>query len=898
MRTTSLGQEVSFTQILPLLNVPVHSTVLPAIVNCPRCWGNWLYIYRDAAESQDWCYCRDCGVFGDMIELAAAAWKLDIGAAVRKIREASLLTTESLAVPAALDDYQKQHVRFRQRVTRFWQETQKNAADNHTVMGDLLRAFELPSIHGDWSRHGGQFIGLTTRETFLKHIMAGKIKQTPTRVRRDFGLSSENLAGPGWEHVLIVPFYDLPGRICGFLGIGRNKKQVVEKIFIPVTPIGYSRGRREGGLAMLGNITLKSPAHKHVFAITDIFTAISMQIRHLRETSLPLPIVVPYLGPTAETDAVWGNLRSTNVICWTPHGGIDGLIHAKRANAQVASLQLTGSTIEYNLLHQTAGDWLHQVRKTATPWSAALRTQLRNDSREVAESTLLRMEFSNEAYKQFIAGCDADLKQRVEGMRDHVDFSRRVRYSGRTIHERGGAWYFDNDEVVCDAIVRIEQVITSSRHRTYYKGVIKFQEREIPFLEQAQTIEKRGFEWLLSYVRDIANGGVISYAPQFTRRLAGLAIIFHTPDQVNGVEQVGWDVDRQHFQLPKYAIKLGGEVDTASHCLFDGELVPGRRLPQPDGNLPSRHTTTLSAVHDESALVWGTAAAVLHRLISEPLRRPGKGLLFDGEGAKSIGETAAILLGCPELLYDPREPVVKTAQRVHPHAWPAVLRCPPSRTLTPGAWLTTPEAANLLVAQPSVTVQVLGLRQTWNVLRCPRKLGSLQLTTDAVPYILPHYLQDVCRRRFLTAEGNNLLTLGDVVTDLADWFGGQGGNRAAVLNCKTMLEAAESTTAARYFVRLVAYAVGQGVARSGFASRVSDADVSYLEDEPYVWIAQNPISQTAEEFGGLPLDVLPVSQVLSTEGALADETSRQGALGWLVHREWWDTQWKSFVQKD
>ena len=74
--------------MLPLLDVAVKSNALPAIATCPLCHTeSQLRVVLDAVTGGEWAYCLTCKFSGDMIALAARAWKLGIPATLRRLAE-------------------------------------------------------------------------------------------------------------------------------------------------------------------------------------------------------------------------------------------------------------------------------------------------------------------------------------------------------------------------------------------------------------------------------------------------------------------------------------------------------------------------------------------------------------------------------------------------------------------------------------------------------------------------------------------------------------------------------------------------------------------------------------------------------------------------------------------
>jgi hypothetical protein len=832
-----------------------------------------------------------------MIELAAATWKLDLTATVGKLQECGLPLPPASTTHDALTNYHRDHIAFRRRVAGFWRDSREYARNNEEVVRNLFRAFDLPPITNDWLARGSNFFGISSYEMLVQYVFGDRReKVSPSDIRRTCKLAQHAFRGTGWAHVLVLPFYNLPGRICGMLLYGLDDEKQPVPAFFPIITL-FDRANPDAGLAMVNNMAL--PPHPHygdtVFAVAAPLVALRLQLATMRASSLPLPLVATFSGHNAISSDVWQNFRHRRVVCWSPTGHPEAIQQAHRSGGKVSLYQLASRDLE----PQAIKDTLQRVCSHAVNWQAALRRRLTTAGQPETETVLQCVRLPDEDLRQFAQGSEPALQKRLEDIRQHVGAVRTVKFGNQTICEQEEKWIIEGGAVLCTAIVRIEQAITSSKQQTYYRGHIHFQKKKIPFLQKAEIIERQGFEWLVRYVRDELGAGVIYYAHGHARKLHNLAILFHTPEQVTGIERLGWDTERRCFHFPGFAISETGIAETSGDTLFSGPTVPGKGLVKPEERLPVRCLQQLSAQHDESGLLWATAAAVVSNLIAPAIHRDPKGILLDGPGAQAIGEAVATRMGCPELLYESGERVTDMLQtQLNQHQWPVVLRAPAHRTLSPGRWLGVPEAARIIVSLPSTTVQVLGLRRQWHIIHCPRRLGSLQLTGDSASLLLPHYLQDLCGRKFARDEERIGSPL-EVLADMADWFAEYGGHRAAVTGAKQFLEQSDANTSLhRFFVRLIAYGVAENYIRPARDSCVSIADVLYLEASNTVWISQRSVSDFALRNGDLPLDVLLVTQVLESLGALRAEDFHHGERGWVVDREWWDTQWRSLAHKE
>ena len=87
----SLNDRLCWTRLLPALGVEnIRTTALPQIFHCPGCHAQQLHVYDDRVCGGQWAYCRGCNFSGDLIELAAHVWQIDVPAALAKLEALGL----------------------------------------------------------------------------------------------------------------------------------------------------------------------------------------------------------------------------------------------------------------------------------------------------------------------------------------------------------------------------------------------------------------------------------------------------------------------------------------------------------------------------------------------------------------------------------------------------------------------------------------------------------------------------------------------------------------------------------------------------------------------------------------------------------------------------------------
>ncbi len=848
-----------------------------------------LHVYQDGTTGGEWAHCRACSFTGDMIQLAARSWKLDTSATLRKLVDAQIGMSEAVLSPTVIRDYERDHVKYHQRIDSFWQEARKEHPKGGTAdLMALQRRYNTHRASEDWLEKGGQFIGSTSK-TKVAELLSPKRQESSTARVASGGNTSgaHKFKGQGWRDLLAMPFYDVPGRICGFLFIGRHGNPESDFCYRQVTNMS---GVTEAGLAMLDALCLPpmSMLGRTGFIFTDPKLAMLLQMRYMKDHFRPLPLAIPWLTGGYETRDVWDWLGHEDLVFWGIEDPAGTILHAKRAGARVALPDVPDHEVLARMRHHSPEDWLYRMKQAARPWASALRHLLGSLPKDAVEATLWRMELQGRELSDFIRGCPEELRERLEHIESNRTYASRVRFENRWLAEKGDGWYLvKGNDRICNAVIRIEQVLTTSDHRSYHRGTIKFAGHSHPFTAKADILEKGLFRWAQSYLRDELRVGVLEYYPSWNTRSFQLALAFHTPEFAHGVEAIGWDAKNRQFNFPKFSICRGGNVTSDYACLFDHEQVPARSIPQP-GSFSRKHVEALGDTNDETTIFWAMAAAVSSNLLAPAMNQEPVGVLLDGEGSQAIGGMAADRLGC-SVVRIPKNgnPLDSIRSQTKPHLWPAIL-CD-ARKL--GAWLDEPETQNVITFFPWATNCVLMSRGRWNLIRCDRKLGSMQLVQHAAPYVLPNYLQDVYRRNLLIADDCTDLVI-NVIDDMAGWFESIGGNRDAVDAARSVLLTPSTCAPWQHFLNLIFRLYRDGKLKFTRSShddvkQQPHAIVSIDGETPMIWVSQHRFSDAVRDAGSLPPDLLLITKSLKEQGALVAEAPYKDEQGWLVHEPWW-----------
>jgi len=889
---------VSWLQALPALGVRPETTVLPNQTTCPQCREPQLYLYHDPTRDSEWFYCKACRSRGDMVELASQTWGLDIESTLLKFASTGL----SLEINSALvAKYESQYVTSQQNAWKFWERCQENirSSTNATVRR-LQRQFDFsPTNQLLWPDRGSQFVGCAYREDLylLRNARAGKTAKRKDVIYLFMGNSA------GWTDSLVLPFYDLPGRLSGFLLAGREgDPKNRDLVYFTATADQSRHPMVDGGVTMLE--TLDAPPDRRlgdsVFVFTDPLTAARLQLNWLREHSRPLPILGTYQDARIQPIAVWTELGTYDYIFCAPKAETHVLAQAARAGGRVATNRTARLSLSTYARNNSTLQFLRRLQKAARPWQDVVTDELRRRPATEAESLLRKLRLSDDVLQHFIASCDEQLQNRVQDLYERGSLSRRVTANNRTVVENSMGWSATvggrdrsrntrTAELISDVVVRIDQCIATTTGRAYYRGRLLYKGHEYPFLEQTKELDRDLLRWAQSYMRKKGYGEPI-FVQSWGKHAITIAKKFHPPTAIRGIERVGWDAAERLFAFPSFTIHSKGGVDTTRTVLPTGDKVPAQNLEAAE-RLARRDVLLLSREQDVMATYWAVAVGILYNVVAPALLMEPHGLALCGQAAQRTGTLAAQLLGC--VWHDARATVSDKGREgllavCERHGWPTLFTGS-AQSLAP--WLTQTSRHGYIAPVDELGGLVLRTTPDWFVLQAEREATELQELAAGSKQLLPAYLADLASRRLALPAGSAINALFD---DVSAWFDRLGGDTAPIQQARQRLT--PSTKPWRPFIELTARLVHQGhleYLHQGFelAAR-REVAVVYDQDSQTLWIPQLGLNRLLQRHDSPVLATERITKLLGKH--LVREDYYRGELGWLVDAAWWQRQFRKY----
>lgn len=886
-----MSAALPWKEVLSLLEIASPDHALPAAVQCPLCRRHNALILADVVQGGQWYWCGDCRFGGDLIELCGAVWKLDLSLAAAKLSESGL-TWESAQPPDAtqIETYVNETKRRRRR-TDFIQQARKDALlQRNTALGKLCGKLRLrleDQSGPRWKQGVGELLLGSTYESAERAFHDWRPKTPNARTNRSV---DRIFRGPKWNEVLALPFYDLPGRPCGFQFIGR--KGDPEQDFAWKFTWIESEKRREAGVCFHPGVPALPEADEGVLCCPDALLMLRLQLAQFRRSYSPLPLIAWHHSKVGRTQHGWAWWRQP-LVFWDVALTPETLLQAVEQDARIT---LAGSRdpakMSAILLRDPPATFCKRLLRNALPWQRAW-------SEFVAEAPLRDLEHVFLGYRLLGGALEplaTVLARRERERLEHLlkgALERRVSFDGRTILETHNGWSEEagsgraKRKLVLNAVLRIDSIIQLKQPpRSYYAGRVLFQGREYPFTAPGKSLDNNGFAWLAEFLDSVQAVEPLQGDTSYNRKLVRVARQFQPAKFVEGVNRVGWETGADRFRLPKFSLAVGGEIQPEFHDVLP-ETLPAAELPSPDALAPS-DVQTLTAGSPSLEMFWAAATALAANVLAPAFGRSSLGLAISGAGAATMGQQTAIAFGCPLSTV----PLEKTAEAEERHAWPLLV--------PPKSWRQI-AVLNYLVDRPDDRwgvcvmdwIKALASQLTggWRVLDADEPAPTPTTFRESAGKLISAYLHDVCLRR-LRLRSESAIWIEMVRDDLAAFVAERSGSAAAVLASARWLRSEAPESLQDSLGDLLAHWTlsGKLVAEPAeFADRIQRFTLLKLPEEEGrpegVFLFRSVLNYLLDNHKAPPLEPERLTEILAP--VLIEEGTYSDQPGWLIRAEWW-----------
>lgn len=875
MLVHSLASKVDPGILGDLLGLALPQTT-PGRATCPFCHAAELRVYSDPGGAGHWYWCARCEFAGDGVALVARHWDCTAEQAVMRLSQAGVQFPEALLTLKSLQRYQACCHALPAETKRLWQTARTFPWQAETAVVELLGRLRLVPLAGHCTR---QAFGVLDTE-LLSQSLREVLPQGHQGLRC--------LPAKTWRYAVVIPLYDLPGRITGFYCLGRDGRRFDDVVFVPCGYGGHTHqhkpqsGHPECGVAYLDMLYQDTYPdwQAHAVVVPDILLAAQLHMRHDGDQPHPLPLLASYEGVPGRTQANLLRLEPRTYHYWHPDGNPLAIIHAFRTQSRVHA---TPPAKDWQLAidRSTTLAVLNNVRKASKPSRPVLLEHFRGLSSGAAEGLLLQLGVDEHRLRDFVRQAPLPLQQRLTHL---LDRRRRNIWLGHgwADHRPDGVYY--NGELVCNAVLTIEELVTHKQQdRLRYRGTIAYREQTLPFDEALDVVESDPLKWLR---RTLAKQGCVGFycKPAFAHQLVPLALELHPPQSVLVDECVGWRPSSEQFVFPNFTIDKDGEVRKAFPHSFNPK-VPAWSL-QPPQPPPAAVLDRLEKSGEAAAALWRLLFSLTAMVVAPAVGRRAPRLLLSNTRDDAIA-AVLVTMGCRPLELKSSMTPAKWETLVTEfgfHHWPYLLYLPRYAAATLNTISPNFPDGHIVFA-PEAQRRVLSLSGrwlTWN------QTSSLVMGQDLHEVFLA-YLQDLVRRRFQFQSRSSHL-LKQLQDDLASWYQ-HTAQRApeAARSAFRGLVGCRRYALIQQFGKLVLSLLSRGYLHAERQDhgqgRLKTAGVRYLGNDQ-VFVDREVFLNALAEYSRLTPDLQRLNQAMATHPRGAPLCQYAGRSGWTVSERW------------
>lgn len=865
----SLIRRHNHMNALSALGVAPEKPTFPAVVGCPLCHAATLYLFDDLGTDGIWMHCETCRAHGDIITFGAQIWNTSLANALTRFADIGAIVRNE--GERAAGEYSRALNRM-QAAEAFWAEAEGQCW-NH---GDDVIACRLRELGVDRELEACRgLIGVAHPDQVAK-LCAELGRSAPPRTREH---------GPS----LVLPFYDLPGRMTGLLLVQYNEEFQSRRVFMPL--MHSKKKQPDAGYYLLHTALLPAPAtlRDSYFIVDDPFWALKAQTAQVRAGSHLLPVAASYHGSDASSAGnSWAAFPTTPRFFHGPVANPELISQACAARGYVCVLP--HESIERTLNPGRTMFRLAAIRRRAQTWQQALIEMFSASSDLTAQAFAARLTIPHDRLQQFFDKHAAQFSPEYAGrILSRVTAAPTVPtkvHRRWVVVERDHGWWTHTGQPVCNARVQITHVILASNGTKLYRGIVDTATRQLTFIDSAKKIERIG---LLEFAQQhaAADGVLVRYDRAWNTRAHLISMTLHEPELVTVSGEIGWDEQASQFCFYSYALANDGSVVPAP---FPG-IRPSRQadFPTPDV-VPPLSLRSLLTVSSENTFLWTIFGAIVTDLVAPIVNKPQPVIALPPDAF----DAAVAIGGALDCEHQ------KLAARSYRHAMDGVVTAVDKAT-----WpVFVSHTLNDALCSPAVPRCTGGagfvrLHETcvwaapsygWHAMT----LNPPAQPPDARPlrYVLPAYIQRVLQNRVDLLAGS-VIPLVAILEDLSEWLQTTYGGTFNLALAKNKV----------LWPGRAHEALMGGINRALLGGQLDILPRPRRKDQPknyllrqklHWWLNEQAIDRYFYSAGKLAPNWLSIRDLLEANQLLLGEETVNNMNGVLVRRDWCDRFWSDY----
>lgn len=860
---------VKWEPLVRYLGLGESVNALPAAINCPFCKGvKTNILYPDPFYNNVWFHCNNCKAAGDPIMLAAQELGMDVRSTAFNLKALDLID-DYYYFTAALDIYQYKVHKAHLKHMAFWEKCKSSdliftSTEVRTTCEKL--GISVPRDARYWQNGMGKMIGFASREDCESGTAPPKMHEEddPCEYTKHSG-DYRSFIGKHWKNVIVVPFFDMPGRIREFKFISMNEGRLVY-----ANKILHHRKihQKSAALAFFDQI-VKGTNHEDLVVTDTLETAIRLHAKQLKEGRSLLPVVS--VADFGQLDFLKSLFPFKFTIC-NPKLGVETFPAIKASRSKVY-IDSNANTV---LAKSSTITWLDVVRNSAKDWKEVLENWLLTVRKPEAQAAVGNIEFSTQDFQEIDQGNYPSISDVLKSLDRHNH--RVVTVMGEKFYQTTDGWILlSNHNVISAATVTIQSIFKDTDDREKIAGYVSYKQKKHLFFKPSVELKDKGADFIRDVLVD--NGIVcVDVDKRFTKFFYDIALAFHTPKVVHVSDNFGWNASEQLFRFKSFSISIDGTYTLDELTTLQRSHTPGSNILPPD-DLSKPTVSDFLAIaedHEFGSTFWLLAAYCVRSLLAPVLGlKPMPVFYYSNKNTEEMIHKVCEILS----IVDTEGHKYSDKARNWPMLLPTTLRKRVKGSFE--VWLTTEDKPNCIVELRPQELHPLRLLANYPVFNLDAAISG---TANMASYrkVMPHFLVWM-----LSKYGLKLPDRGDTLKSVLDlmrqWLIENN------LEPKVFERAEERIKIGADASLEVLMDCLSGICKILVKNKTISVGLSFinnvwLKDDKYVLIEKTKILKVYEELDFRLIDNLEIGDKLRE--AYTDSNCPEDR--WPVPRSWWD----------
>jgi hypothetical protein len=680
MPPSNLNIYLQSQELSSILETDITEDTLLSYINCPICKSHKLIIYQHPTEGY-WFFCEKCNFAGDGIEIVSSYKDLVIPQTIQYLTDRKAFSIPKADVNQRIQPYIDNFITYRNIINTLWKKCQLDLVKNPVPQWReiMLKKGWRVDNEAIWSQTLGKHIGGAHRHTIENCL---------------FGRTGRLFRADKWGWVVVLPWYELPGKLSGFTFLNH------ENCIRWDLATKRSRQKGESGIFLTGDFRLES---KVLYAFQNIDQVINIQTRMLADT-LNLPQILVW---DSGTKIPWKNLKSDKIIFCGDQINGELLLHASKLEN---SYIYTSKTITKDTMVKTPSIILRNAEKQSCQSADAFVKWKQETPKSVADQIALQYNLDSVYLPS--------LKPFDDSLSGEFTSEKKIYLDRNTIIEQDGSWYAANangeKELICNAPIHLDSITSfSGSQEVQFTGHILFNGEVLPFTAPVLSdISKphKTSDWLKYEIAINHGKGFPDIHPKWAKMLFTIAQRMSNPQVVRGAGKVGWDAVNTTYVFPEFAIKDGIQTSSTFEPGSEGPLKHLKKLEAPDfisaysnGDFSNLAALSIPILHNCICSMTGQTPCKI-AIVTSDIDKVAEGL------SEAIGRDCYTL--------SRRKMVGRAIQKIsQTHDIPSILKVDDDAINVMLKWSDSEPYANVICVVKETNARLIGLNTDWFFVR-------------------------------------------------------------------------------------------------------------------------------------------------------------------------------------